>query len=44
MHYTPNCEVRASGARDLMDVLETVPGFDFGMDVDKYIKENPESH
>ncbi len=27
-------EVRASGARDLMDVLETVPGFDFGMDVE----------
>ena len=26
-------EIRTSGARDLMDILETVPGFDFGMDV-----------
>ena len=27
-------EIRACGARDLMDILETVPGFDFGMDVE----------
>lgn len=27
-------EIRNSGARDLTDVLKTVPGFDFGYDVD----------
>lgn len=27
-------EIRHSGARDLMDVLSLVPGFDFGMDVE----------
>jgi outer membrane cobalamin receptor len=26
-------EIRSSGARDLMEVLETVPGFEFGVDV-----------
>ena len=37
-------EIQNSGARDLMDVLAMVPGIDFGMDVDKYIKEDSESH
>lgn len=27
-------EIKASGARDLMDVLNLVPGFDFGVDVE----------
>ena len=27
-------EIRTRGARDLMDILETVPGFDFGVDVE----------